>query len=202
MRKFLTIIAALAVMAIATPVALAFTTPPAMPVEYPCAVEGDNEGVVHAWDDQFFPLADPFCGLPENMPFAVCLATAGFDIWSIDQQYIDYIVGLYTTAGVNATLGNCAFGDREFPMCYGAGANSIYYKARADAVALYADGAKVPVASKTAQTNYVVGNHHLTCAGGTPTGNLVSTGNGGEIMSGVHAGLLKTNPLDWTIEVG
>lgn len=208
--RALVLVMALAIAGTATTAAVAsgggggtpITTPPDPPVKYPCPVYGDNYGQVEYWDDQFFPPpAVPFCGMPENVPFATCIAGKGYDLWSIDQIFIDYIIDLYLVGGADAKLGNCSFADRMFPMCYGPGANSIYYKSRADAVELYAAGAKVPVASKTAQTNYVVGDHHLTCAGGTPTGNLVSTGNGGEMLPGIHAGLLNTNPLDWTIEV-
>jgi hypothetical protein len=51
-----------------------------------------------------------------------------------------------------------------------------------------------------------VGSYYLTCddQGQKPTGRVVSTGNGGEVVSGpASAGtsLLRTNPLDYTVEV-
>jgi hypothetical protein len=193
-----------AVLAVSAWAAAPVTDPPAMPVSYPCEVVGSpNTGVVHAWDDQFYPEDAPLCGEIENTAFAVCLNSAGYDIWSVDQGYIEEILGWYLEAGVNAKLGACQFADRSFPLCYAAGANSIYYKSRAEAIALLAAGAKVPVASKSAQTDYKVGAHHLTCAGGTATGRVVSTGNGGEVVVNdtIGAGLLQTNPLDYTIEV-
>ena len=67
-------------------------------------------------------------------------------------------------------------------------------------------GQRVPHASKTITTDTKVGSYYLTCndQGQKPTGRVVSTGNGGEVVQGptsVGAGLLLTNPLDYTAEI-
>lgn len=100
--------------------------------------------------------------------------------------------------------GQCVqMSDRSFFLCYGAGPNSIEIVSRAVAQKKLDAGARVPVASKSQKTDFKVGNHFLTCAGGKPTGRFVSTGNGGEVVSvdSVGAGLVRSNPLDYTLEV-
>lgn len=112
--------------------------------------------------------------------------------------------GLYTVAEGACSVELAGGGDRNFPMCYGTGANSIFYVNRATAISMWANGAKVPYASTKQVTNYAVGNHRLTCSAGgeKPTGNAVSTGNGGEVYTGSQGlGLLMTNPLDYTWEI-
>lgn len=67
-------------------------------------------------------------------------------------------------------------------------------------------GQRVPHASKSVTTDTKVGSYYLTCddEGQRPTGRVVSTGNGGEVVPGpanVGIGLLLTNPLDYTAEI-
>lgn len=198
-------IGALAALAVALPVATAATPPnpvPGPPVTYEC-----DDGELANWDDQYFE-DDPLCEVASES-FTLCLQVGEFDIRtpSVD-DYAEYIVGLYVDAGAKASLGKCVkVAPRMFWLCYGAGANSLGVYDAAGAAKGLADGMRVPHASKTIQTGVKVGQHYLTCndQGQKPTGAVVSTGNGGEVVTGppqVGAGLLITNPLDYTVEVG
>ena len=64
---------------------------------------------------------------------------------------------------------------------------------------------RTPLASTSQVTSFKVGTHYLTCNAGSqkPTGRVVSTGNAGEMVSvdSVGAGLVRSNPLDYTMEV-
>jgi hypothetical protein len=95
--------------------------------------------------------------------------------------------------------------DRHFFLCYANNPNSVGIYTRKEAQDMLDAGAKVPVASTSQVTNFPVGSHYLTCnAGGQKaTGHFVSTGNGGELATSdtAGAGLVTTNPLDWTLEV-
>ena len=199
-------IGAIAAVAVAVPIALAETPPnpvPGPPLAYGCEATGE----LGYWDDQYFPDDEPLCDLA-NETFTLCLKVGEFEILtpSVD-EFAAYIVDLYLDAGVSASVGTCfKVVPRMFWLCYGTGANSLGVYDSLSAVKGLAEGLRVPHASRTIQTGVKVGQHYLTCndQSQTPTGKVVSTGNGGEIVSGppqVGAGLLLTNPLDYTVEV-
>jgi hypothetical protein len=201
-----TAITAVAVMAIMSTAAMAAQPPnpvPGPPVAYPC----DETGAVAIWDDQYFEDEPPLCAeAGEN--FQLCLAKYGqFQIETPSvEDWAAYIVGLYLAAGASATQGKCLPQTRTYWLCYGNGANSAGAYDEVTAIKMLADGARVPHASRTIKTDTKVGDHYLTCNDGDqkPTGRVVSTGNAGEVVSGspgIGAGLLLTNPLDYTAEV-
>ncbi len=188
---------------------------PGPPVAYTCDVTGfvdpedigENQGKTAIWDDQFYPDDDPICDLASEN-FFLCLAKYGqFQIQtpSVD-EFAAEIVGMYLQAGAGATQGKCLPQTRTYWLCYGAGANSLMALNEVSAVKALAAGQRVPHASKTIKTDTKVGSYFLTCddQGQKPTGKVVSTGNGGEVVPGpvnIGAGLLVTNPLDYTPEV-
>jgi hypothetical protein len=199
---------------VAAVVAMAFTTTAAMAAQPPNPVPGppvaydcEDTGTVGIWDDQFFEGEDPLCAFASEN-FLLCLAKFGqFQIETPSvEDFAAHIVGLYVAAGASATQGKCLPQTRTYWLCYGTGANSVGAYDQVTAVKMLADGARVPHASKTITTDTKVGDHYLTCNDGDqkPTGTVVSTGNGGEVVSGapsIGAGLLLTNPLDYTAEV-
>ena len=199
-------VAALVAAAIMSAAATAAQPPspvPGPPIAYAC----DDTGVVATWDDQFYPLDPPLCSeASEN--FFLCLATYGqFQVETPDAAVFGPdIVGMYLAAGQAATQGKCLPQTRSYWLCYGKAANSLAAFDEATAVKMLAQGARVPHASKSIKTDTKVGDHYLTCddQGQKPTGRVVSTGNGGEVVSGapsIGAGLLLTNPLDYTAEI-
>jgi hypothetical protein len=199
-------IAAIALAAMAVPAALAQppNPVPGPPVEYACEATGE----LGFWDDQYFPDEAPLCDVASES-FTLCLQVGEFEVStpSVD-AFAAYIVGLYLDAGASASAGKCfKVVPRQYWLCYGTGANSLGVYGSVSAATGLADGLRVPHASRTIQTGVKVGQHYLTCndQGQTPTGKVVSTGNGGEVVSGapqIGAGLLITNPLDYTVEVG
>jgi hypothetical protein len=208
MRKLITAcIAAITVVAVAVPAAMAQQPPdpvPGPPVAYEC----EANGALAYWDDQYFPGFPPLCDVADES-FTLCLQVGEFEVRtpSVDAFAAD-IVDQYLGEGASASLGKCfQVVPRKFWLCYGTGANSLGVYDSVSAAKGLADGMRVPHASRTIQTGVKVGQHYLTCddQGQKPTGKVVSTGNGGEIVSGlpqVGAGLLITNPLDYTVEVG
>jgi hypothetical protein len=211
MKTLTMCIATLVVMGMMSAAAMAAqpaTSPvPGPPVAYACGEAGANLGVVANWDDQFYPGFDPLCNeASEN--FFLCLAKYGqFTIQTPSvEDFAAEIVGFYLQAGAAATQGKCLPQTRTFWLCYGTGANSLMPLDQVSAIKTLAAGARVPHASKTIKTDTKVGNYYLTCddQGQKPTGKVVSTGNGGEVVSGaasIGAGLLVTNPLDYTAEI-
>ena len=210
MKTLMTSIAALVVMGMMSAAATAAqpaTSPvPGPPVAYAC----EATGLVANWDDQFYPGFDPLCNeASEN--FFLCLAKYGqFTIQTPSvADFAAEIVGMYLQAGAAATQGKCGLyvaPPRTYWLCYGAGANSVMALDQVSAITALAAGARVPHASKTVKTDTKVGSYYLTCddQGQKPTGKVVSTGNGGEVVSGdarIGAGLLVTNPLDYTTEI-
>jgi len=195
--------AAFAVMSTAAMAAQPPNPVPGPPVAYAC----EDTGQVAVWDDQYFPFDDPLCAeASEN--FLLCLAKYGqFKIETPSvADFAAYIVGLYIQAGAGAAQGKCLPQERTYWLCYGKAANSLRAVAQADAAKALAAGERVPHASKTITTNTKVGDYYLTCddQGQKPTGKVVSTGNAGEVVSGapsIGAGLLVSNPLDYTPEV-
>lgn len=200
------VVAALAVTGLTSAAALAAQPPdpvPGPPVAYAC----EATDVVAVWDDQFYPEDEPLCDeATEN--FFLCLATYGqFQIETPSvEDFAAEIVDMYLQAGAGATQGKCLPQARTYWLCYGAGANSLMPLDQVSAVKALAAGQRVPRASKTIKTDTKVGSYYLTCndEGQKPTGHVVSTGNGGEVVQGaasVGAGLLLTNPLDYTREI-
>jgi hypothetical protein len=206
---FLSIAAVVAMAVMSTAAMAAAPYPvPGPPVAYPCDdVAGVNVGKVATWDDQYFPGIAEECGnASEN--FLLCLAKYGqFRIETPDvAAWAPYIVDLYLQAGASAFQGKCLPQTRSYWLCYGAAANSLAVFDEVTAIKTLAAGARVPHASKTIKTDTKVGGYFLTCddQGQKPTGKVVSTGNGGEVVSGpasIGAGLLLTNPLDYTAEI-
>jgi hypothetical protein len=205
-KTLATLVMALAVMGLMSTAALAAQPPnpvPGPPVAYAC----EATGVVANWDDQFYPGFDPLCNeASEN--FLLCLAKYGqFQIQTPSvADFAAEIVGMYLSAGAGATQGQCLPQTRSYWLCYGTGANSLMVLDQVSAIKTLAAGARVPHASKTITTDTKVGSYFLTCddQGQKPTGRVVSTGNGGEMVTGpssVGAGLLLTNPLDYTAEI-
>jgi len=205
--KLIWFCAVVAAVAVAVPAAMADQPPnpvPGPPVGYECEASGE----VGAWDDQYFPGEEPLCDLAGES-FTLCLQIGEFEVRtpSVD-EFAAYIVGLYADAGAPASVGKCfRVTPRMFWLCYGTGANSLGVYDSLSAARGLAEGLRVPHASRTIQTGTKVGQHFLTCndQGQTPTGRVVSTGNGGELVAGpaqVGAGLLLSNPLDYTVEVG
>jgi hypothetical protein len=196
-------LAALAVMSTAAMAAQPGNPVPGPPVAYTC----DLTGKLAVWDDQFYPFDDPLCdSASEN--FFLCLAKYGqFRIETPSvAEFEGEIINMYIAAGAGVAPGKCLPQERTYWLCYGAGANSLRTAGPADAVKSLAAGQRVPHASKTIKTSTKVGSYYLTCddQGQKPTGRVVSTGNGGEVVSGpASAGtsLLRTNPLDYTVEV-
>ena len=210
MKTLTTCIATLVAMAMMSAAAMAAQPPnpvPGPPVAYPC----EATDVVAIWDDQFFPGANPLCAEADEN-FFLCLAKYGqFRIETPDvAAWAPEIVGMYLDAGAAATQGKCLPAPRQtrtYWLCYGSGANSLMTFEETSAVKALAGGQRVPHASKTVKTDTKVGDYYLTCddQGQKPTGKVVSTGNGGEVVPGaasIGAGLLITNPLDYTPEVG
>ena len=206
MKTLATLMAAAAVMAIMSTAALAAQPPnpvPGPPVAYPC----EATGLVATWDDQFYPFDEPLCDVASEN-FLLCLAKYGqFRIETPSvADFAAEIVAMYLQAGASAFQGKCLPQTRTYWLCYGAAANSLAAYDEVSAIRTLAAGARVPHASKTIKTDTKVGNYYLTCddQGQKPTGKVVSTGNGGEVVSGpanIGAGLLLTNPLDYTAEV-
>ena len=213
MKTLISCVAALVAMALMSAAAMAAqpaTSPvPGPPVAYACEEPGANLGVVANWDDQFYPDFAPICNeASEN--FLLCLAKYGqFRIETPSvADFAAEIVGFYLAAGGAATQGKCSFvaPPRAFWLCYGNGANSLMPLDQVSAIRTLAAGARVPHASKTIKTDTKVGSYYLTCddQGQKVTGKVVSTGNGGEVVNGpasIGAGLLVTNPLDYTAEI-
>ena len=214
MKTLVMSIAALVVMATMSAAAMAAqpadSPVPGPPVAYACEEPGANLGVVANWDDQFYPGFAPLCNeASEN--FFLCLAKYGqFTIQTPSvADFAAEIVGFYLEAGAGATQGKCSVSvapPRTFWLCYGTGANTLMPLDQVSAIKTLAEGARVPHASKTIKTDTKVGDYYLTCddQGQRPTGRVVSTGNGGEVVSGalsIGAGLLVTNPLDYTAEI-
>ncbi|HEX6724414.1 MAG TPA: hypothetical protein VF073_04155 [Gaiella sp.] len=210
MKTLMVCIATAVVMGMMSAAALAAQPPnpvPGPPVAYPCEATGG----VAIWDDQFYPFDEPLCNeASEN--FFLCLAKFGqFTVQTPSAaEFGPDIVDMYMEAGASATQGKCPVFvalPRTYWLCYGAGANSLMALDQASAIKTLAAGARVPHASKTITTNTKVGDYYLTCddQGQKITGRVVSTGNGGEVVSGapsIGAGLLVTNPLDYTAEIG
>lgn len=206
MKRLTILLAVIAATGLMATAALAAQPPnpvPGPPVAYPC----EDTGPVAIWDDQFYPFDAPLCSeASEN--FFLCLAKYGqFKIQTPSAaDFALDIVDMYLAAGAGATEGKCLPQTRTYWLCYGAGANSMIPLDQVSAVKALAAGQRVPHASKTITTSTKVGSYYLTCddQGQKPTGNVVSTGNGGEVVSGaasVGAGLLVTNPLDYTPEI-
>jgi len=96
--------------------------------------------------------------------------------------------------------------ERTYVTCYANFADSMRYIGGDEARAMLKAGTfRNPLASTSQVTSFKVGTHYLTCNAGSqkPTGRVVSTGNAGEVVSvdSVGAGLVRTNPLDYTMEV-
>jgi hypothetical protein len=206
LRYFTTLVAAVTMTALTSAAALAAQPPypvPGPPVAYACEATGD----VAIWDDQFYPDDDPLCDIASEN-FLLCLAKYGqftIDTPSVD-LYAQEIVDMYLAVGAAAAQGKCLPQERTYWLCYGSGADSLMPVDTVNAIRMLAAGQRVPHASKTIQTGTKVGAYYLTCNDGSqkPTGNVVSTGNGGEVVPGaasIGAGLLLTNPLDYTVEV-
>lgn len=210
MKTLITSIAALVVMGIMSAAAMAAQPPnpvPGPPVAYQCEATGD----VAIWDDQFYPFDDPLCNVASEN-FFLCLAKYGqFTIQTPSvTAFAPDIVDMYLQAGASATQGKCGVyvaPPRTYWLCYGTAANSLMPLDQMSAIKTLAAGARVPHASKTIKTNTKVGDYYLTCDDQAQkiTGKVVSTGNGGEVVSGapsIGTGLLVTNPLDYTAEIG
>jgi hypothetical protein len=205
-KTLLTCIATVVVMGMVSAAALAAQPPnpvPGPPVAYAC----EDTGKVAIWDDQFYPGFDPLCA-EANENFFLCLAKYGqFRIETPSvADFAAEIVGMYLQAGAGAAQGKCLPQTRTYWLCYGNGANSLMTFDEASAVKALAGGQRVPHASKSIKTDTKVGSYYLTCddQGQKPTGRVVSTGNGGEVVPGaasIGVGLLVTNPLDYTVEV-
>ena len=215
MKTLMTSIAALVVMGAMSAAAMAAQPPnpvPGPPVAYMCDVSGlglppedigANQGKTGIWDDQFFTDDDPLCDLASEN-FLLCLAKYGqFQIETPSvAEFAADIVGMYLAAGASATQGKCLPQTRSYWLCYGTGANSLMVLDEVNAIKTLVGGARVPHASRTIKTDTKVGNYFLTCddQGQKITGKVVSTGNGGELVNG-GAGLLVSNPLDYTAEI-
>ncbi len=218
MKKLAMCVAALAAMALMSAAALAAQPPnpvPGPPVAYACDVTGfvdpadmgPNQGKTAIWDDQFYPTDDPLCDTASEN-FLLCLAKYGqFQVQTPSvADFAAEIVGMYLAAGASATQGKCLPQTRTYWLCYGTGANSVMGLDEVSAVRALLAGQRVPHASKTIKTDTKVGSYFLTCddQGQKATGKVVSTGNGGEVVQGaasIGAGLLLTNPLDYTQEI-
>jgi hypothetical protein len=198
--------AAIAALAVAASIATAAQPPnpvPGPPVGYACEADGE----VGIWDDQYFPDDPPICDVAEET-FTLCLQLGEFEVRtpSVD-DFAASIVEQYLGAGASASIGKCfKVVPRMFWLCYGTAANSLGVYDTTNAVKGLADGLRVPHASRTTVTGVKVGGYYLTCndEGQKPTGKVVSTGNGGEVVTGppqVGAGLLVSNPLDYTVEI-
>jgi hypothetical protein len=207
-RIFIMLIAALSAITITSAAAMAAqpaTSPvPGPPVAYVCEATGEA-GI---WDDQFYPDDLPLCDVASEN-FLLCLAKYGqFQIETPSVAlFATEIVGMYLAAGAGAAQGKCLPQPRSYWLCYGTAATSIQVLDEVSAIRTLLAGARVPHASKTINTGTKVGDHYLTCddQGQKPTGRVISTGNGGEVVNGpasIGAGLLLTNPLDYTIEIG
>lgn len=107
----------------------------------------------------------------------------------------------------NVTRGACfAVQERTYVTCYANFPDSMRYVGGDEARAMLKAGTfRTPLASTSQVTSFKLGTHYLTCNAGDqkPTGKIVSTGNAGETVSldSVGAGLVRSNPLDYTIEV-
>ena len=107
----------------------------------------------------------------------------------------------------HVTRGACfVVQERSYPTCYANYPDSMRYVTGDEAREMLKAGTfRAPLASTSQVTSHKVGTHYLTCNAGSqkPTGKFVSTGNAGEVVSddSVGAGLLRSNPLDYTIEV-
>lgn len=96
--------------------------------------------------------------------------------------------------------------ERTYITCYANFPDSMRYVGGDEARAMLKAGTfRTPLASTSQVTSFKVGTHYLTCNAGSqkPTGKVVSTGNAGEMVSvdSVGAGLMRSNPLDYTLEV-
>jgi hypothetical protein len=96
--------------------------------------------------------------------------------------------------------------ERTYVTCYANFPDSMRYVGGDEARAMLKAGTfRSPLASTSQVTRFKVGTHYLTCDAGSqkPTGKFVSTGNAGEVVAvdSVGAGLVRSNPLDYTMEV-
>ena len=96
--------------------------------------------------------------------------------------------------------------ERTYVTCYANFPDSMRYVSGDEARAMLKAGTfRIPLASTSQVTSFKVGTHYLTCNAGSqkPTGKFVSTGNAGEVVAldSVGAGLVRSNPLDYTMEV-
>ena len=96
--------------------------------------------------------------------------------------------------------------ERTYVSCYANFPDSMRYVGGDEARAMLRAGTfRTPLASTSQVTRFKVGTHYLTCNAGSqkPTGRVVSTGNAGEMVSvdSVGAGLVRSNPLDYAMEV-
>ena len=215
---FTTCIATLVVMGAMSAAAMAAQPPNPVsgpPTAYACDVTGlvapeeigENQGKVGTWDDQFFPDSVPLCDLARENFFLRLARYGQFQIQTPSvAEFAADIVGMYLAAGASATQGKCLPQTRTYWLCYGTGANSLMPLDEVSAVKALAAGQRVPHASKSITTDTKVGSYCLICddQGQRPTGRVVSTGNGGEVVPGpanVGIGLLLTNPLDYTAEI-
>jgi hypothetical protein len=107
----------------------------------------------------------------------------------------------------HVTRGGCfVVQERTYVTCYGNFPDSMRYVGGDEARAMLKEGTfRNPLASTSQVTSFKVGAHYLTCNAGSqkPTGRFVSTGNAGEVVAvdSVGAGLVRSNPLDYTMEV-
>lgn len=107
----------------------------------------------------------------------------------------------------HVTRGACfVVQERTYVTCYANFPDSMRYVTGDEAREMLKAGTfRNPLASTSQVTSVKVGTHYLTCNAGSqkPTGKIVSTGNAGEVVSvdSVGAGLLQSNPLDYTLEV-
>ena len=107
----------------------------------------------------------------------------------------------------HVTRGACfVVQERTYVTCYADFPDSMRYVGGDEARAMLKAGTfRTPLASTSQVTSFKVGAHYLTCNAGSqkPTGKVVSTGNAGEVVSvdSVGAGLMRSNPLDYTLEV-
>ena len=107
----------------------------------------------------------------------------------------------------HVTRGACfVVQERTYVTCYANFPDSMRYVGGDEARAMLKAGTfRNPLASTSQVTSFKVGTHYLTCDAGSqkPTGRIVSTGSAGEVVSldSVGAGLVRSNPLDYTLEV-
>lgn|GEM_PF-4671364 len=84
--------------------------------------------------------------------------------------------------------------ERHYPVCYANFPNSVRDVSGDELRAMLAKGSvRIPYASMSQKTDFPRGKHWLTCGSGTPTGRVVSTGNGGEVVSDNSVGMSYVN---------